>query len=740
MGPAQKAGLPGTACAPDLFARFRNLKQAPGAAQNAAIRSALGFEQPYDSPFIFGADSWLGVLWTHTANLDNIPQWNGGMPVIQVLAWWAIIGCKAAGLVLCALFAMVVWTAAFIGDAILQLANIPDGCERIPIQTCMADIMLKTWWGRITGDDVGYSTRISAYARDWNCPTLHVSAGEAIQAWLHNEIVQPDLYNYAKMNALCNVATDIIVNTQRYRVGIPETIELWRRDQIPTQAVKEFVRRVGVLDDDQVGHIKTISFDRPGIGQVIRRANLGLYDPLDRQNYGLDQDQDQLPKPGTLAPEWRAGIYDKELKDAWAEHWQPVDVQTAYALYRRTVAGLMPGNAQFGDVDLEAAIRFSAVMPIYRDHIKALVWEPLNRRQLKALYDDYILAEADLVQRMVATGLAPSDAQAQVADWAKLRPLYTRRLVGGTGPGGLMAEFAAGTMGTSEYLSELGQLGFNGAEQQIALAEARAVRERRTRGQLISWLHARYIKGEVLEPAAMAALTGFGLDGEDVGNLLRLWRIELEVMPKEPSVAELLDWQCKGIISEEDLVTRLAQMRYQSGDIANMIAVNDLKCANQRATQAGKYLQASDRKLTQAEAYWRKLLSTTERKFGTVKQRTRTRAGQLLSVLKSELEGAPPPAKSLVSRAKAYIAQEVANAAGQSQPTVSGGSVPAAQGTVPPAGGAQPAGTVAGGAAEPQAPPTTESVVTGATATEAASPPAGSPPPTYTPPGQTPYP
>src|SRR5271165_4180626 len=174
------------------------------------------------------------------------------------------------------------------------------------------------------------------------------------------------------------------------------------------------------------------------------------------------------------------------------------------------------------------------------------------------------------------------DAQLQVQDWQKLRPLYTRRLVGGTGPGGLMAEFAAGTLGTSEYLQELTELGFNGAEQQIALAEARQVRDRKTRGQLIGWLHTKYITGKVLEPAATAALSGFGLDAEDIGNILRLWRTELEVMPKEPTVAQLLDWQCKGIIGDSELVQRLTQMQYSGEDVANMIAVNELKCATQQ--------------------------------------------------------------------------------------------------------------------------------------------------------------
>src|SRR5271165_3894708 len=332
------------------------------------------------------------------------------------------------------------------------------------------------------------------------------------------------------------------------------------------------------------------------------------------------------------------------------------------------------------------------------------------------------------------------DAQLQVADWQKLRPLYTRRLVGGTGPSGLMAEFAAGTLGTSEYLAELSELGFNGQEQQIALQEARAVRDRKTRGQLISWLHERYIKGEVLEGPATSALVGFGLDAEDVGNLLRLWRVELEVMPKEPTAQQLLDWQCKGIITDDELVSRLAQMKWQAEDIANMIAVNELKCANQQVAKASKYLQQNQRGLDKAQQRWNKLLALAEKKFGKVSQRTKTRAGQVLSVIKHELEGAPPPAKSLAGRAAAVLTQGSTNGAATAQPPSTAGSPGPSYPAAPAAGYPGSTATVASGAAQSQAPPTAESVITGAATAPAAGsspsypqPPAPSPAPTQYP-------
>jgi len=134
-----------------------------------------------------------------------------------------------------------------------------------------------------------------------------------------------------------------------------------------------------------------------------------------------------------------------------------------------------------------------------------------------------------------------------------------------------------------------------------------------------------------------------------------------------------------------------------------------------------QYLQQNQRGLDKAQQRWNKLLALAEKKFGKVSQRTKTRAGQVLSVIKHELEGAPPPAKSLAGRAAAVLAKGAANGAATAQSPSTAGSTGQAYPAAPAAGYPGSTATVASGAAQSQAPPTAESVITGAATAPAAA-------------------
>src|SRR5271166_2200672 len=597
-GPVQGKGLPGTACAPDFFSRIDALAPLPAQAAAMPIRDRFGWKSPL--LLDIKPDSWLMMILDYIEGKPKDGWFRHGMGT--VFAYVTLV---------------VIYVMAWMADQLMVTANMPDGCNPDKLKRVQADRFFKGKLAQWGGGSVEFTTRIDDYAQNWLCPTVMVTAGDATAAYMADEVERSEWLDYCKSNGLCQISAEIIADTQRFRLGIPEVVEVWRRDLIGDDQVPEFLRRVSVLDADQVGWIKHLAADRPGKGEVVQRAALGVYSADSRARLGLDDERDQLPRPGDNAPSFAAGIDLDELREAWAGHWQAIDVQTAFELFRRGAAGLLPQGTTFGEAELNDALQNAAVPPGQRSAMLSLIFTPLGRRQIKALYDDSIIGEGQLMQYLIAGGLPPADAQLQVAQWAKLKPEYVRKRIGGKGAVGYVGMFAAGEIGTTEFLDEIQALGFTADEAQQAIVEARAQRQRKTRSALIAFLHGRFVKGDINEAQVTGVLSASGLDGEDVASLLGLWRIELEVSPKQVSTAELLDWHCRGILGDDELATRLAQLKYSIADIARIVAVADYKCMNATQAEAAKLLSRVKGSLTKAQQSWSKTLGEVGRQVGT---------------------------------------------------------------------------------------------------------------------------
>jgi hypothetical protein len=695
----QKAGqgLPGTACAPDLFSRIDGLQPLPQVIRQMPVRNALGFGldkagQP-GGPFDLQQGAWAFLVYDTLEGPANAGFWRRQL------------GTLAGVIFLCWL-----WAVGWVADQFIAVANIPAGCDRDKLLTVRADILAKQKQAEWVGGDADFATRIDTYARDYLCPTVMVTASDATAASLAGEMDDPEWLDYCKANALCEVSARIIRDTQRFRVGIAQVVELWRRDLIGDDQVPEFLRRVGVIDTDQVGWIERLAAERPGIGDVVRRAQLGVYNEGRAARLGLTGEQDALPKPGDNSPSFAKGVNLQSLRDAWAAHWSPLDVQTAFDLYRRAQAGLLPPGVTFDLGDVETALEQAAIPPGQRQALLATITAPLNRRQLKQLYDDSIVDETDVVRYLMAGGLDQHDATLQTAQWAKLKPEYVRKRIGGQGAAGYVKLFAAGELGTTELLDELQALGLTGDEAQMALVEARAERQRRSRSELVRWLKTRYVKGDVSDARVQAVLIDSGLDAEDVASLLKLWRTELEVSSKSVSAGELLSWHCQGLLSDEQLAVRLANLNYEPEDIARMVGAADIKCWNTKLKSVQDLLAPTGKKLSDAQRSWAKIIGRLQTRFGDVKARTRTNAGRILSVIKSEIEGAPPPAKSLAGRAAKQGATTNGTAATQQSAPVATTDGTTGTQAAPGGGGSVGGASVATAPAPPVIP--TESSVT----------------------------
>jgi hypothetical protein len=403
------------------------------------------------------------------------------------------------------------------------------------------------------------------------------------------------------------------------------------------------MRRLGWLSDDYVSWFDKAQEWWPANVQAVDWMRRGIVSNDAVKSLRLDDGFDDAL--GDRPKKWLKGADtdDEMARYLWRSSFVVPDVSALLPWYYRSQAGFLQGDSAITDDDLRLSLQYSTLPPRFRAAAYDARWERIAARQLKMAYDESLIDEDGVFRRLVSEGIHPDDASILVAEWQKLKPMYFRRKIGAGGASAYGKAFAAGTIGTAELVAELQSEGFTSAEIAAAVTEARAERRRHSRAQIIVSLHKRYLAGEVNELQVEGVLLSSGLDPEDTAELLRLWRIEFEIHPRQVSASEQCSWYKQGLINETQFASALAQLRYSPADSARIIAAcdlaklqGDLKKAEQIVGKTGKGLSA-DQKAWNAE------LKAAEKLYGTVSKRTITPAGKQMAWVQKYVTGAPKP-------------------------------------------------------------------------------------------------
>src|SRR5271165_231607 len=236
--PATGKGVPGTACADDMFTRFDQLTDVEGPGKDNPVRWYLGFLPagqvgqnnqvskggPRDvqfNKFVAKVDAWM---W---------PGKDAGF-VERALRYTAILWFNA-----------IIWTAGFIADQLITLAALPDIPNKAGLRRVLADMAQKSIVCQITGQDKEWSTQVDIYARNYLCPTLIVPAAAAVSCHLHDIYTEEEMIDYGRANGLCDQATRAMFTDGQTRLAAADYEELYRRQYIGQPVWAQRMRELG---------------------------------------------------------------------------------------------------------------------------------------------------------------------------------------------------------------------------------------------------------------------------------------------------------------------------------------------------------------------------------------------------------------------------------------------------------------------------------------------------------------
>ena len=529
---------------------------------------------------------------------------------------------------------------------------------------------------------------------NFKCPVAVPSAGNAIVAFLANNISEDVAKCWVQANNFHWDDFQHVVNASRSKLGVNELIQLRLRKEITDAEMTDRVRQLGFLDQGEPDEFLELSKWVPGPADLIRWMVRDVEDMAIVNQFNLDADFN-LKFAGQVEKyaEWQ-NIDKDDMRRYWRAHWTIPGPHQLYEMYHRLRHAHIPANERVSRADVETALKQQDIAPFWIDRLLAVSFKPLTRVDVRRAYRIGSINRPQVEQAYMelgyslanATILGDFAAQLVKNTWIK-SPLIGRYVKG---------ELNAG---------ELNNLAIQeGALPQLIpdmLARGDALRDADTRGKCIASLHKRYMEAEFTVAQAFNEVTLIGVDPVVAQSLVDAWECELVAAGKHAPASTLCSWWQDGIIDTAEFYQRLINLGYENDLALNFLAQCEIKQNRKIATeerQRMKQIEAENkRQQKEAEKQARQVEKDRKRRESAADKMRKTRqrredilvesAKRLANRLDDdivltmrEVKATNAAMKSLMSWTEAAIVQSIAQASqvkelaslAEFQPTVLG--------------------------------------------------------------------
>jgi hypothetical protein len=399
--------------------------------------------------------------------------------------------------------------------------------------------------------------------------------------------------------------------------------------------------QLGWYDDKTRAQEANLRYDIPGPADLVRFSVRHVWEPDLIASIGYDEEfpgavidvwhamkgldyklftgpfADQIakyagsPKIGGSWPEAYA-LYGLEeptwARAYWWSHWVLPSAGQGYEMMFRLDPDRNPSfdppeakGLEFTFKDLELLLRANDYPQKYRPLLAAIAHRIPGIRFIRDFVKQDVYSYSDLIDWGRRWGYSPRDRK-DIADdiWRSVK-------------GAAGKKTACKGCATCDQAFEVGILSRQQLEQcyiDYGMDPTDAARNARLadlklsvrRGrEIVTNVRKRFLRGSLSTDQASQLLQQWGINIGRVQEYLADWQLEFEAGRKELSAAQAVKYACQGIISLDDLVTRLTNLGYPLADQEALVSEATF-CAANLAQQAVEKLARKDRQ-AKADAY-----------------------------------------------------------------------------------------------------------------------------------------
>lgn len=313
--------------------------------------------------------------------------------------------------------------------------------------------------------------------------------------------------------------------------------------------------------------------------------------------------------PGSFLRSYESvGLEDPTWAQAfWFSHWVVPSATQAYEMYfrlrpdrNRNFDPPLARDLNFGLDDLNLLLRANDYPPRIRAALAAIAHRVPGIRFLRQLRATEVYTKADVTELLLRQGYSAGDAATLAESVERNDRDQRRRQIETQAKGQLAKYWELGAIDNDEYRQLLIQHGLQPQDAQAAVELANLDLKFKRLQQIVQFVRRQMISGAINGAQAADQLRQAGVVNERVQSYIQDWQLEVASKHKLISAQKAVQWACKGLITVNDLVTRLDNLGYRREDVAGLVAEASLcqaSLANRAAAQADRAARQTERAL-----------------------------------------------------------------------------------------------------------------------------------------------
>lgn len=313
-------------------------------------------------------------------------------------------------------------------------------------------------------------------------------------------------------------------------------------EQLPSE-----LRKIGI-HPEYFDLYKTLAYPIPPVADLITMAVREAFSPAIASRFGQYED---FPEDfATFAAQ--KGLSREWAQRYWASHWSLPSPQQGFEMLHR---GIITRE------ELQVLLRALDVMPYWRDKLIQMAYRPINRIDVRRMYQLGILSKTEVTEAYKQLGY-DDDNSKRMTEYVVQQ---IRSTLSGFNTNDVINAYKNRIITSSQAQSLLDQIGIKSDEISYVMQTAGYQRDWDFRNEQMKAIRNLYKKGQLNESQTRSKLTSINVPYEEIDVLLQQWETQKIVEPDSLwTSAQTLSFLKKGFITESRARQEFAALGYNN--------------------------------------------------------------------------------------------------------------------------------------------------------------------------------
>lgn len=262
---------------------------------------------------------------------------------------------------------------------------------------------------------------------------------------------------------------------------------------------------------------------------------------------------------------------------AWYAHWDIPSPTQGYEMlhklypesrygpspYVLTQDGKIDLSKAFTESDLSTLLKTSDYPVYWRKRLEAISYLPLTRVDVRRMFRLGLATEADVYHNYRAQGYDDRNAKFLTEfTLAEERRDVSNEVCAMFKIGIISEDEGRRILENNRMSKELIDATFTECKLNLRMEEIK---------KTIEMIRKSRIEGQITEGEARGLLAQTGIQQWRLEGYINQWELEIKIHARVPTLQSISRWYVDGIISEEELISRLQKLRYSDSDINRIV-------------------------------------------------------------------------------------------------------------------------------------------------------------------------